>query len=205
MSKKVTKPVNMAEKVGKRSVEELYEGIFAIRDSLQEIIQQANEVATIATDFGGEIARVITLQINKYFIPGIAKYLDNETTPGAVNPLITFLDSVPLAMTRIEPEPTKVAPAPIQANVATPPGTNEEVPATPAPQVGATQQSSAVIPEKVKMPSKQIVQEKFKLFSERYGVRNAAKMLIQEYPRLTYKTLSKALHGLYSEKELQGK
>lgn len=101
------------EAKAKKSVEELYRAIFAIRDALQDAQQLAAEAAVMSDAFGGEIARVITAQINTFFIPGISKFIDDAETPGAMSPLITFLDSVPLAMTRGEPEPQQVTPAPV--------------------------------------------------------------------------------------------
>lgn len=98
----------------KKNVEELYKAIFAIRDALQDAQQLAAEAAVISDAFGGEIARVITAQINTFFIPGISKFIDDEKTPGAMSPLITFLDSVPLAMTRGAPDPQQVTPAPVE-------------------------------------------------------------------------------------------
>jgi len=115
--------------MAKKNVEELYKSIFAIRDALQDAVQLASEASNIAEDFGGEIAKVLTAQFNQYFIPSISKYIDDDSTPGAMSPLITFMDSVPLAMTRQEPEPEITTPAPIQSNLATPPGTMEAQPA----------------------------------------------------------------------------
>ena len=105
----------------KKNVEELYKAIFAIRDALQDAQQLAAEAAVMSDAFGGEIARVITAQINAFFIPGISKFIDDEKTPGAMSPLITFLDSVPLAMTRGAPDPQQVTPAPVESpQLATP-------------------------------------------------------------------------------------
>lgn len=118
----------LKEKGSKKSIEELYNAIFAIREALQDATQLAAETATIAEAFGGEISRVITSQINEYFIPAISKYIDDDKTPGAIAPLVTFLDSVPLAMTRQPPEPQQTTPAPIKTELATPP-TNETPPA----------------------------------------------------------------------------
>lgn len=115
----------------KRSVEELYKGIFSMRESLQEIVQLAGDVVTMSQTFGGEIPRVITEQLNNYFIPQITKFIDDENTPGAMTPLVTFLDSVPLAMTREEPQPQQLPPA-------TPPATTDLVePPTGEPVEGS--------------------------------------------------------------------
>ena len=112
----------------KKNVEELYKAIFAIRDALQDAQQLAAEAAVMSDAFGGEIARVITAQINTFFIPGISKFIDDEKTPGAMSPLITFLDSVPLAMTRGAPDPQQVTPAPVEnPQLATPAEASEPV------------------------------------------------------------------------------
>lgn len=109
----------------KKSVEELYKSIFSIRDKLQEALQLAADVSNQAQAFGGEISRVLTEQFNKFFIPEITKFVDDANTPGAMLPLVSFLDSVPLAMTRGEPTPQEIAPMPInataEANIAAPP------------------------------------------------------------------------------------
>jgi len=105
------KKTSLKEK--KASVEVLYKNIFSIKESLQDAISVAQETSNIASEFGGEISRVITSQINDYLVPVISKYIEDNATPGAVAPLITFLDSVPLSMTREEPTPDVVAPSPI--------------------------------------------------------------------------------------------
>ena len=97
----------------KASVETLYKNIFSIKESLQDAISTAQETANVASEFGGEISRVITSQISEYLVPVLSKYIEDPQTPGSVAPLITFLDSVPLAMTREEPNPDAIAPSPI--------------------------------------------------------------------------------------------
>ena len=67
-------------KAKRKSVEDLYKSIFSMKESLQDAIAVAQEVANTAETFGGEISRVLTTQINKYFIPAIAKYIDDENT-----------------------------------------------------------------------------------------------------------------------------
>ena len=99
--------------MAKKNIETLYKNIFAIKESLQDAISVAQETSSLAAEFGGEISRVITSQINDYLVPVISKYVEDQETPGAVGPLITFLDSVPLAMTRQEPNQAVIAPSPI--------------------------------------------------------------------------------------------
>jgi len=121
----------------KKSVEELYNGIFTIRESLQEVVQLAGDVVTMSQAFGGEIPRVLTEQLSSYFIPAITKFIDDEETPGAMTPLITFLDSVPLAMTREEPQPQQLPPA------AAPSAPLAEPPTAPAEGSYASQSDAA--------------------------------------------------------------
>jgi len=152
------------EKKGSRkSVEELYSAIFAIRDALQDATQLAAEAAVMAEAFGGEIARVITNQLNAYFVPALAKYIDDEETPGAMGPLVTFLDSVPLAMTRQEPQPEQTTPAPIKAELAAPP--------TAAPAAGSYAAQTAPVAESRKRESHKPTPEEISSF--RMGVADA--------------------------------
>jgi hypothetical protein len=105
----------------------------------------ASEVSVIADAFGGEIARVITEQINKYFIPSITKFIDDKETPGAMAPLVTFLDSVPLAMTREEPSPEQTTPNPINTQLAAPP--SGPAPESFAGQTAVQQEKVAIMPK----------------------------------------------------------
>lgn len=129
----------------RKSVEDLYQAIFSIRETLQDTIQMASEVSVIADAFGGEIARVITEQINKYFIPSITKFIDDKETPGAMAPLVTFLDSVPLAMTREEPSPEQTTPNPINTQLAAPP--SGPAPESFAGQTAVQQEKVAIMPK----------------------------------------------------------
>jgi hypothetical protein len=121
------KQTTALQEKSKKSVEELYKSIFSIRDNLQTVVQDATELANQSEAFGGEIARVVTDQVNKYFVPAISKFIDDAATPGAMAPLVTFLDSVPLAMTRQEPQPQATTPAPVSTESAslTEPPTSE--------------------------------------------------------------------------------
>lgn len=140
--------MNLTEK--KKSIEELYKAIFTIRESLQEAVSLAQEAVNIAQQFGGEIPRVITDQLNTYFIPTVAKYIDDESTPGAMTPLVVFLDSVPLAMTREEPEIEEITPTTPEsasAAIASPP-TETDVTNEPAEGSYAAQAKKESIEEK---------------------------------------------------------
>ncbi len=111
--------------MAKKNVESLYKQIFSIKESLQDAVSVALETSNLAAEFGGEISRVLTSQINDYLVPTISKYIEDGSTPGAIAPLITFLDSVPLAMTRQEPAADVIAPSAIN------PGETQEVQGVP--------------------------------------------------------------------------
>jgi len=142
-----------AEKGTRRSIEDLYDAIFAIREALQDAMQLASEAVNIADSFGGEISRVITAQLNQYFIPILAKYLDDENTPGAIAPLVAFLDSVPLAMTRQPAEPQQTAPAPIKTELAIPP--------SPAPAEGSYAAKTQQTQESKKSAAKKLTENQY--------------------------------------------
>lgn len=91
--------------VAKVPVEKLFSGLEKIKAELENIIKQADSFIDDASAYGGEISRVSSEQMNKYFIPYIRKIIEDENTPGAIIPLVHFLDSVPLAATREEPVP----------------------------------------------------------------------------------------------------
>lgn len=107
------------------NVESLYKDIFNLRDSLIDILEKSQDVASSAGSFPGIISNVLTEQFNKYFIPGIKAYVEDLKTPGSIAGVIKFLDAVPLAYTREKnPEPLiKEAPVePPKANIAAPAG-----------------------------------------------------------------------------------
>lgn len=107
-----------------KNIESLYSSLFSMRSDLEDMIQTAQGVINIANAFGGEINRVVGEQMKKYFIPTIQKMIDDTTVPGSLKGVITFLDSVPLAMTRIEPQADSVTPAVPDVDLSTPTGSN---------------------------------------------------------------------------------
>lgn len=181
------------EKGSKKSVEELYSAIFAIREALQDATQLAAEAAVIAEAFGGEISRVITSQLNQYFIPAISKYIDDEKTPGAMSPLVTFLDSVPLAMTRQEPQPEQTTPAPIQAELAAPP--------TAAPAEGSYASQKQESKRKRENLDASGIYDEFHTLSARMSPRLAARKLQAAYDVDIYDIVN-ALDGEYELEDL---
>ena len=107
-----------------KNIEGLYDKIFKLRADLENILDEAADIVTIAREFPGEIARVMVEQINKYFSPEIRALIDDDKKPGSIVGLIRFLDSVPLAMTREAPAPEPVQPIfPENPAIVTPEGT----------------------------------------------------------------------------------
>lgn len=185
--------MTLNEKGSKKSVEELYSAIFAIREALQDATQLAAEAAVIAEAFGGEISRVITSQLNQYFIPAISKYIDDEKTPGAMSPLVTFLDSVPLAMTRQEPQPEQTTPAPIQAELVAPP--------TAAPAEGSYASQKQESKRKRENLDASGIYDEFHTLSARMSPRLAARKLQAAYDVDIYDIVN-ALDGEYELEDL---
>lgn len=115
----------------KSSAEKLYNTLFKMREQMQEIANMAQELASDAAEYGGEISRVLREQCINYLIPTLGGLVSDENQPGAIEPMIEFLDSCPLAFIREEPQapqgPTPVAPN--GAILATPAGSKgEEIP-----------------------------------------------------------------------------
>lgn len=98
----------------KSSAEKLYNTLFKMREQMQEIANMAQELASDASEYGGEISRVLREQCINYLIPALKGLVSDPNQPGAIEPIIEFLDSCPLAFIREEPEapqgPNPVAP-----------------------------------------------------------------------------------------------
>lgn len=148
----------------KKSIEELYKSIFSIREALQDAVSIATDTANLSKEFGGTISRVITQQINEYFIPAVVKYVEDPETPGAIAPLITFLDSVPLAMTREEPQPEFVIPSPVDTNK---PQSIQEPPVLEGAAIAEEPPvEEETITESKKVKSKRVLEKLLKKFLE---------------------------------------
>ena len=117
----------------KSSAEKLYNTLFKMRDQMQEIANLAQELASDASEYGGEISRVLREQCINYLIPALKGLVSDPNQPGAIEPIIEFLDSCPLAFIREEPEAPQ-GPNPIAPNgaiLATPMGSkvgDEDIP-----------------------------------------------------------------------------
>ena len=83
-----------------RSIENIFTSLSSINDSLTKVIDQAKKMSADSSVFDGEIARVLGEQLDRYFIPAVAKLRDDETVPGSIIGITQFLDSIPLAMAR---------------------------------------------------------------------------------------------------------
>ncbi len=117
----------------KSSAEKLYNTLFKMRDQMQEIANMAQELASDASEYGGEISRVLREQCINYLIPALKGLVSDPNQPGAIEPIIEFLDSCPLAFIREEPEAPQ-GPNPVAPNgavLATPKGSkvgDEDIP-----------------------------------------------------------------------------
>ena len=117
----------------KSSAEKLYNTLFKMRDQMQEIANLAQELASDASEYGGEISRVLREPCINYLIPALKGLVSDPNQPGAIEPIIEFLDSCPLAFIREEPEAPQ-GPNPVAPNgaiLATPMGSkvgDEDIP-----------------------------------------------------------------------------
>ena len=117
----------------KSSAEKLYNTLFKMRDQMQEIANLAQELASDASEYGGEISRLLREQCLNYLLPALKGLVSDPNQPGAIEPIIEFLDSCPLAFIREEPEAPQ-GPNPVAPNgaiLATPMGSkvgDEDIP-----------------------------------------------------------------------------
>lgn len=195
-----------------RSIEDLYSALFAIQEAVQDATQLASEASNIAGLFGGEISRVVTEQLNNYFIPTVAKYAEDPNTPGSIAPLITFLDSVPLAMTREEPNPAVNAPTPVipeNPSLATPPVEPPEAPAEGSFADQTQQQEDREVRAKALQemshhPIDDIYDEFYELLDRYEDPAVAAKKCCRSFPGLTISDIEMIIDGDYNYEELSG-
>ena len=132
MSSENKRPVKKFSEA-KSSAEKLYNTLFKMREQMQEIANMAQELASDASEYGGEISRVLREQCINYLIPALKGLVSDPNQPGAIEPIIEFLDSCPLAFIREEPEAPQ-GPNPVAPNgavLATPKGSkvgDEDIP-----------------------------------------------------------------------------
>ena len=87
----------------KKNIENVYDILQKMVESLTKLEDLSQELVQEANLFSGEIDRIISEQITAYFAPTVQKLKDDENTPGSIRGLINFLDSIPLAATRVDP------------------------------------------------------------------------------------------------------
>lgn len=133
MSSRKNTESNRKIREAKSSAEKLYNTLFKMREQMQEIANMAQELASDASEYGGEISRVLREQCINYLIPALKGLVSDPNQPGAIEPIIEFLDSCPLAFIREEPEAPQ-GPNPVAPNgaiLATPTGSkvgDEDIP-----------------------------------------------------------------------------
>lgn len=133
MSSRKNTESNRKIREAKSSAEKLYNTLFKMREQMQEIANLAQELASDASEYGGEISRVLREQCINYLIPALKGLVSDPNQPGAIEPIIEFLDSCPLAFIREEPEAPQ-GPNPVAPNgaiLATPTGSkvgDEDIP-----------------------------------------------------------------------------
>ena len=133
MSSRKNTESNRKIREAKSSAEKLYNTLFKMREQMQEIANLAQELASDASEYGGEISRVLREQCINYLIPALKGLVSDPNQPGAIEPIIEFLDSCPLAFIREEPEAPQ-GPDPVAPNgaiLATPMGSkvgDEDIP-----------------------------------------------------------------------------
>ena len=117
--------------MARKNIEALYDVLFTMRSNLEDIVQDAEGLLNDVSEYGGEMNRVLKEQLSKYFIPGINALIKDEKTPGSIIGIIRFMDSLPLAMTRVEPSIENVAPV-VPQNTSIDRPVNSEVDKLPA-------------------------------------------------------------------------
>ena len=133
MSSRKNTESNRKIREAKSSAEKLYNTLFKMGEQMQEIANLAQELASDASEYGGEISRVLREQCINYLIPALKGLVSDPNQPGAIEPIIEFLDSCPLAFIREEPEAPQ-GPDPVAPNgaiLATPMGSkvgDEDIP-----------------------------------------------------------------------------
>ena len=117
----------MAEK----NPNKLYDNIKAIKDSLEamkniveDIKEKVKTTLNDSNEFGGVISRVFKEQLGGYLTPKIEQVvspiqelINGDRIPGSLKDLTIFLDSVPLAMIREEPDVSELASPVVPENV----------------------------------------------------------------------------------------
>ena len=83
-----------------RDPNRMYNLLKDMQNLMERLIESAQNLAEIASEFGGEINKVLLEQITSYYIPEIRGLIDDPKKPGSLIGISKFLDSLPLAMAR---------------------------------------------------------------------------------------------------------
>ena len=89
--------------MAKTSIEKMYNLIFDMSASLKEVLEGAQELVSIAHEYGGIISKVVEEQLINYLVPSVKGFIGDTEVPGSLKGLVEFLDSVPLKQTRLTP------------------------------------------------------------------------------------------------------
>ena len=71
-----------------------------MQNLMERLIESSQNLVEIASEFGGEISKVLAEQVTSYYIPEIRALIDDPKKPGSLIGISRFLDSLPLAMAR---------------------------------------------------------------------------------------------------------
>lgn len=100
----------------KKNIEDVYDNLFDMIELMDKLTNKANDLVTLVSAFSGELKRVISEQMNAYFIPTINKLKDDENTPGCIKAQIQFLDSIELGQMRMDTSAAEYQPNPEVVN-----------------------------------------------------------------------------------------
>lgn len=144
----------------KESVEKLYNILFSMKESIEDIIDKAQDLDKMVEEYGGITQSVISEQINKYFIPALTGLASDKTVPGSIVGITAFLDSLPLYVIREEPQPQQDAPQKFDNGLQPNMPAQTPAPANPTdavPHTGPTQPApSPVVPAQESLKRKKV-------------------------------------------------
>lgn len=104
----------------RKNIEDVYDNIYDMLDLLEKLSTKATDLVALAGNYSGDIKRVLTEQMQVYFIPTIQKLKDDENTPGCLKAQLTFLDSISLGQMRLDPSESDYSPDPEVVNTTNP-------------------------------------------------------------------------------------
>lgn len=104
----------------RKNIEDVYDNIYDMLDLMEKLSTKATDLVALAGNYSGDIKRVLTEQMQVYFIPTIQKLKDDENTPGCLKAQLTFLDSISLGQMRLDPSESDYSPDPEVVNSTNP-------------------------------------------------------------------------------------